>query len=158
MLRTLRRMIGLFAGYALAVVVASAVCLACLAGFESIGQGILGRGNMGSIFVAGAALTASTAWPGYLVTTGLLLSKRMRNNMGKVALAGGLTAAQALLLVGFFTGSPAQYFSAKPAFMFLCLSAIIGGIVGAIAFSIAAERLFGMRLNGPSPSPSQSKS
>lgn len=156
--RTLRRLIGLFAGYALAVLCATAGCVACLSAVDAAGIGVTGGGTPSTIFAAGAAMTASTAWPGYIVTSWLLLSKRMSNRPGRLALTGALTAGQAILLVGLLTGRSGYYFSMQPELLVFWASAIMGGMLGALAFSLVAETLFNMKLNGPNRPPLPSES
>lgn len=144
-----RRMIGLVAGYALAVIVASVTACALLAAWAAIFRPGT-DGLFATVIISGIAITASTAWPGYLVTTWLLLSKKIANTPWRIALYGALTAVQALLMISFFVGSVAHASMWAPS--------IVGGFVGALIFSFAAETLFGMRLNGPSLRPSPSKS
>lgn len=150
MKRTLRRMAGLFIGYALAVVVASLVCCALFAGWAAVFRPGTLYGFFPAAIVSGIAITASTAWPGYLVTAWLLLSKKLANNVLIIGLAGALTAIQALLLISYFVATVAHFD--------IWLPAIIGGFIGAVIFSLAAENLFGMHLKQPSQSPSSSKS
>lgn len=154
-MQTLRRAFALIAGYTIAVIVASMVCLLCLYMLQLSGLLPLGRGGVAGIglsgtWLGGMGITASTAWPGYLLTAWLLLSKRMSNRIPILAIAGALTAVQACVLMSVVIRASIV--------MLVLPTAIIGGIVGAIAFSLVAERLFGMTLLRLNRSPSPSKS
>ncbi|MGB7432925.1 MAG: hypothetical protein WA921_10715 [Ahrensia sp.] len=148
---TLRRMIGLFVGYALAVIVASTLCTAALTVIGFFSRPSIGWNFFQTTIAGGMLITASTAWPGYLVTSWFLLSKRMVNRPAFIAMAGGLTAVQALFFLSFF-GQTLVKFE-------IWIPAIMGGCAGAFVFSLCAEHLFNMRFKQqPSPQPSPSRS
>lgn len=137
----LRRMGGMILGYAVAVMVASTLCCAIFAAVGFIMKPSTLSGLFPTVIVTGTMITASTAWPGYMLTTWLLLSKRLTNTPLIMALAGALTAVQALLLMSFFVETLAH--------IDIWIPAVIGGATGAFAFSMIAEKLFGMTFKTP---------
>lgn len=145
-------MVGLLVGYAIAVIVASLVAIAFLSAFPVISNATGADDGLDMFLTAiigGTLITASTAWPGYLIATWLLLSKRLANNRLLLSFAGALTAVQALLFLSFVTE--------RLAHKDLWLPAIIGGAAGAYIFSLLAQKLFGMTFKQSSRSPSPSE-
>lgn len=152
-MKTLRRMAGLLAGYAIAVIVSSIMCIAFLSIYQEINNAPGAHDGLNmfqTTIIGGTLITASTAWPGYLVTSWLLLSKRLANTRTGLSFAGALTAVQALVCLSFVTKGlvPKE----------LWLPAIISGAAGAFTFSLLAQSLFGMTFKQSSRPPLPSKS
>lgn len=96
----MKRILLLTAAYALACIVAAII--AAMLAFPAISTTVVSRqlaGNIGMFLLVGAFYTFVTAWPGFLCTHWLLWRRSMPTHPLIFAVAGLLTALQALILL-----------------------------------------------------------
>ena len=127
-------------GYVAAVLVAAAIAVVMLTGFDGFfyNSGSFNLDEFVPIYMVACVYTGLSAWPGYGVTVWLALKRIWRFNIGWFALAGGLTSIQAALAFETWLSTPGALLGDSA----MTISIICGGVVGGAAYGVLHGRMF----------------